>query len=80
MPWLIKAWPKIPDDVEDVAAFLEGRTDNGVWHYGIKVYAQWDQSTKSCVGWVVKAGAEKYAQDYLNGSLLKLRWEIEEYD
>lgn len=45
------------------------------WHeHGCIIYAD----TVKMIGWVVKAGAEKYGNDILTG--LGLDWEVEEYD
>jgi hypothetical protein len=72
MPWLIHAHPKLPADLKaDSIAFA-----SGYYHYGIKIFAFYDDKAKKDVGWVVREGAEMYLKKLPD----TMNYEIVEYD
>lgn len=80
MSYRLKVKILVPEVILDDPTATESMTalHTGFYHDAMYVTAAWDDEAKKCVGWVVPAGAEKYAREHLDP--MKLQWEVVEYE
>ena len=92
MPFFLKVMPLMPAGLIEehpivdgvVIHHCDGAKDpkkacplmTGFWHHGVRVAAGWDDENRRQIGWVVRAGAEKYGREHISN--MGHTWEVEE--